>query len=129
MSQDPNAPQTGPQNNQQQNLPNNSFNAAAGQPFQPPSADSGAKNLAIASLVLGILAIIAAFVFSLIGVAMGIIGIILSRKAKPRLPLGETGMATAGFVCSIIGLCLSSLSMLFMLFIVGGLATLGALAL
>lgn len=128
MAQDPNTPQSGPRNNQPPYQTNGNFYAGVGQPVQGSPVDSGARNLAIGSLALGILSIITAFIFSLIGVAMGIVGIILARKAKPGLPVGDTGMATAGFVCSIIGLCLSSLSLLFVLFLVGGLATLGLLA-
>lgn len=63
--------------------------------------------MAVASLVLGIVAI----VFSLIGLfipglIIGIVGIVLAVVAKKKAP---SGMATAGLVCSIIGVVLCAL--------------------
>lgn len=120
--------QDGGQSSQPQFQPgNNTCNGG----YQGPVEDAGARNMAIGSLTLGILSILTAFspgILGIIGIAMGIIGIILSRKAKPRLPAGGAGMATAGFVCSIVGLCLSAVTLVFVLFIVGALATLGIFA-
>ncbi len=62
------------------------------------------KNAAIASLVLGIVAI--AFWFfgwgTLVSVVCGIVGLILASNAKKAGFVG--GIRTAGFVCSLIGL-------------------------
>ena len=62
--------------------------------------------MAVASLVLGILAIVFAIVgvgYQWIGAIVGIIGIVLGKKNPEK-----KGIATAGLVCSIIGtvLCL-----------------------
>lgn len=63
--------------------------------------------MAVASLVLGIVSV----VFSLIGLYIpgllaGIIGIVLGVMAKKKNP---SGMATAGFVLSIIGTVLCAI--------------------
>ncbi len=65
--------------------------------------------MAVASLVLGILSLVAAilpFLPSWLGAVLGIIGIILGALA--RKDSEKAGMATAGMVLSIIGtvLCL-----------------------
>ena len=66
------------------------------------NTDNG-KNFAIASLVLGIVSI---FCF---GIIVGTLAIVFSRMAKSKGYPG--GMATAGFVCGIIGLVGWALSM------------------
>lgn len=58
------------------------------------------NTLAIVSLVLGIVSVIFAFVFVWVGLICGIVGLILASKAKKQNP---NGMATAGFVLSLIG--------------------------
>ncbi|TRM08319.1 DUF4190 domain-containing protein [Lentibacillus cibarius] len=58
---------------------------------------------AIASLVLGILSILIPF----IGLVLGIIGIIFSRKATKELVKTNErgqGLATSGLLCSIVGI-------------------------
>ncbi|MGI6498315.1 MAG: hypothetical protein ACOX0U_05775 [Oscillospiraceae bacterium] len=69
------------------------------------------KGKAIASLVLGIVSLIFAWIgyFAIIGIAASIVGIVLSVSAKKTLPPQEAGIATAGMVCSIVGLCLSAI--------------------
>jgi len=67
---------------------------------------------AIASLVLGIVAVVLGFFgyVAIAGVACGIIGIILGVQAKKEIPEGApTGMAVAGLVLSIIGTVLSGI--------------------
>ncbi|MBQ2819015.1 MAG: hypothetical protein IKM67_04890 [Clostridia bacterium] len=78
-----------------------------------------------ASLVLGIIALVCTFFgsFGWIGVIVGIIGIILGAMAKKRNP---SGVATAGFVCSIIGTVICGIGFLACAACVGGLASLGA---
>lgn len=59
---------------------------------------------AVASLVLGILSIAIPY----IGFILGIIGIVLGNRAKRIIDKGNEsgrGLAVAGFVCSIVGLC------------------------
>jgi len=66
---------------------------------------------AVASMVLGIISVIFIFTgsFSLIGIVLAIIGLILGISAKKESP---SGMATAGIVLSIIGLALCAISFL-----------------
>lgn len=66
---------------------------------------------AIASLVLGIVSLVFIFTgnFALLGVAAGIVGLVLGISARKENP---SGMATAGIVMSVIGLALCVLSFL-----------------
>ena len=66
------------------------------------------NGLAIASLVLGIVAIVFSFIGLSIpfGLIIGIVGIILGVMAKKKNP---SGMATAGLVLSIIGTILCAI--------------------
>jgi len=58
------------------------------------------KGMAVASLVLGLLAM--TLPIAVLDIVLGVIGIVLSRVAKKS---GANGMATAGFVVSIVGTC------------------------
>ena len=74
-------------------------------------ADNSTSNgPAVASLVLGILSIICSFFgySSIAGLLFGIIGTVLGAKARKQ---SQTGIATGGFVCSIIGLILSAVGL------------------
>jgi len=66
-----------------------------------PQQDPG-KGLGIASMVLGIVSLVIPFA----GLATAIVGLILGVLAKKKsAEVGmQSGMATAGIVCSIIGL-------------------------
>lgn len=57
------------------------------------------KGFAIASLILGIASLCTGYIF--VGVACGIVAIVLSVKSKQEI--GPNGMATAGLVTGIIG--------------------------
>ena len=63
--------------------------------------------MAVASLVLGIVSLVIGAIFPYLGIygaIAGVVGIVLAVLAKKK---GEKkGMATAGLVCSIIGLVL-----------------------
>ncbi len=71
-------------------------------PPQPPANNS----LAITSMVLGILSIFIPFV----GIVLGIIAIILGRKAMKEIPPNSSGsakgMALTGLICGIVGLAI-----------------------
>ena len=85
------------------------------------------KGKAIASLVLGIIAVVFWFfgALSLISVVCGIIGIILSASAKKSGYTG--GLATGGLVLSIIGLVGGAISFIACVACVGTLGAMGAL--
>ncbi|MCT2346326.1 DUF4190 domain-containing protein [Bacillales bacterium AN1005] len=64
-----------------------------------------ANNSSVISLTFGILSLLIPF----IGLIFGIIGIVFSRKAVKqinKMKESSAGLATAGLVCSIIGLIL-----------------------
>ena len=80
--------------------------------YQPPQGpyDPG-RGLGIGSLVCGIIGLVLTWVYG-IGLVPSIVGLILgvisgNKSAEAGLPRG--GMATAGFVLSIISLALSAL--------------------
>lgn len=64
---------------------------------------SASNGMAIASLVLGILSMVCAFFgySAILGLIFGIVGVVLGAKARK---VSQTGLATGGFVCSLIGL-------------------------
>lgn len=69
---------------------------------------------AVASLVLGIIGLVGCCVWGVSGVVCGGLAMILSRGVKEQVLRGEVnpssqGMATAGFVCGLIGLILGGL--------------------
>ena len=80
---------------------------------------------AVASLVLGILSLICAFFgySALLGLVMGIIGVSLGAKARKA---SQTSLATAGFICSLIGLIFCSIGLVCAIACVGALGSLGA---
>jgi len=103
-------------------------NQNTNQPVQNSNAPQPLPN-STAVLVLGILSIAVCGCFGLPSIIMGIIGLSMSTKAK-ALYLENPGLYTegsfknmnAGRICSIIGLCLSGLSILYWivyLFIMG----------
>lgn len=60
----------------------------------------------VAGFVLGIISIFA-WLLPLIGYPVSIVGLVLSVKARKTTP---NGLATAGMVLSIIGLCLTAIN-------------------
>ncbi|WP_462221754.1 CCC motif membrane protein [Ferruginibacter sp.] len=90
--------------NEQQNLITPNYN----QPSNLPNAT--------ASLVLGIIAIVGAFCYGIVGVICGIIGLILANKdkklyqASPEMYASSSySTSNAGRICSIIGLILGAI--------------------
>lgn len=76
---------------------------------------SGARTMGIASLVLGILALLSCFgggtAFG--GFIFSIIGWFLGKKARKILPADEATLATTGYVCSLIAFWLCILVSVF----------------
>ena len=80
---------------------------------------------AVAALVLGICSCVCCFfgIGAIAGVVLGIVGIVLSKKASNA---GNTeGINKAGFILSIIGLCLSGVVFVITGFFLGALAATG----
>jgi len=74
------------------------------------------RNKSIAAMVLGIVSVVFALIANwaglliILALAAGIVGLILAlqvRKAYANAGAKPDGMATAGLICSIIGLALS----------------------
>lgn len=93
------------------------------QNFQNNSYEQPQKNdtLAIVSLILGIASIIMCCI-PYLGIALGIGGIICSVMSSKKQ---KSGLATAGMVCSIIGIVIAVLMIIFNAVILGILATSG----
>lgn len=85
------------------------------------------NGLAIASIVLGIVAIVFSFIGLSIpfGLIIGIVGIILGVMAKKKNPCG---MATAGLVLSIIGTVLCAIVFIACMACVGAIGSAASLA-
>lgn len=85
------------------------------------------NGLAIASLVLGLVAIVFSFIGLSIpfGLIIGIVGIILGVMAKKKNPCG---MATAGLVLSIIGTVLCAIVFIACMACVGAIGSAASLA-
>ena len=73
-----------------------------------------------AVLVLGILSIVFCWCYGLIGLALGIIAVVLSGKANKlyetnsgSYTVGSRNNLKAGRICGIIGICLSAIYMIF----------------
>ena len=67
------------------------------------------SNKAIASLVLGIVSVVCVFFGygALLGIALGVVGLILGINAKKEAP---SGMATAGIILSIIAIAICAVA-------------------
>lgn len=88
---------------------------------------------ATGALVLGIISIVGSFCYGIVGLICGIVGLILANKDKrlyreaPELYSNSSfGTSNAGRTCSIIGIVLSSLIVIFVIFWIimfAGLAT------
>lgn len=77
------------------------------------------NGLAIASLVCGIGSVVFAFLFTWIGLILGVLAIIFSVKARKNAVAGQTGMCTAGLVLGIIGTSLSAVFIACALCVIG----------
>lgn len=108
---------------QQPVQPQQQYPYPAGMPGQKPNVPN-----AVATLVLGILAVLTSCYF--IGIIFGIIGLVLGNKGKQVYNVNPTayagyGMLNAGFICSIIGTAIGGLLFLIGL-IMGGIGALSS---
>ncbi len=94
------------------------------QNYTAPSQDGNNNTnvLAILSLVAGILSIIMACCVTWVGIILGIAGIILAIFANKQ---GKTGLATAGMICSIIGIVIAVLMIILVIILGVGLGLTG----
>ena len=77
--------------------------------FEPKPSDPNSDNLAIASLVLGIIGVISAFFTSsivggIIGFVASVLAIILGSNSRKKCAQDKQGMATAGLVLGCVGI-------------------------
>lgn len=72
------------------------------------------KGMGVASLVLGILGLLTCLTGwgAIVGIVLAIIGLILGSKARKIMPLSDRGIATAGWICSIVALCICAAGLL-----------------
>lgn len=84
-----------------------------GRPMNGTTLANPLRGRAIASMVLGI---ISCALSGLVGIITGIIGLNFSTKLKkdPDAYSKNKGFVTAGFICSIIGICLSVFYLIFL---------------
>ncbi len=82
------------------------------------NAPQKSNGKAVASLVLGIIAVVTLFfgTFAWIGIICGIVGLVLGSMARKENPCG---MATAGFVLSLIAVILCAITFIACLACVG----------
>ena len=81
----------------------------SGNPEPPAPKNSGATGKTVAALILGITSVVLGItvVLGLFGLICGVIGLIFSIREKKEHP---TGMATASFILSVIGIVTGVLS-------------------
>ncbi len=75
-----------------------------------------------AVLVMGIISIALCWCYGIVGITLGIISIVLGNKAKKlyrqspeKYTLSSYKNLQAGYICAIIGLCLSALYLIFII--------------
>ena len=89
-----------------------------GNPYSPyanPNAYPKQNNGDIGGLVCGIISI---FIGSIVGLILGIVGAVMSSNAKKRTAMINgvpSSNSKAGFICSIIGIIWSAISILFLI--------------
>ena len=69
----------------------------------------------VISLTLGILSLL----IPVLGLILGIIGLVFSRKAKKEMDVtgeGGSGLATAGLICSVVGIIVQTFPLLVYIF-------------
>ncbi|MDE7223348.1 MAG: DUF4190 domain-containing protein [Acetatifactor sp.] len=101
---------------------NNSYEQPAYQQPVSPEQPQKTDTLAIVSLILGIAAIVLGCCVTYLGIALGVGGIICSVMSKKKQ---KSGLATAGLVCSIIGIVFAVIWIIFSVAIMGMLAASG----
>ncbi len=121
--QQQNEQQQSQQQNEQQNYQQyyQQYVQQSQQPNNQQNGQTPSNGKAIASLVLGIVALVCVFFgyTSLLGIILAIVGVVLGTAAKNEQP---SGMATAGIVLSIIALGICAVAFLACIACAGALA-------
>lgn len=88
------------------------------------------KNFSIAALVCGILGIVGSFIpiVSYFTLVLAILGIVFGVKGRKMATPETKGLATAGFVLGIIGVCFAVIGVICAICAIGMLAAMGAAA-
>ncbi len=106
----PNNPQYGPQNFYQNGNP---YGAPYLQdPYQQQPPLEGSVGLSVASMVLGICAILCSCCFYPVAFLLALVGLILGAVAIKKGPAGK-GMAITGLILSIISVAIAALILIF----------------
>ena len=92
-----------------QNFQNNSYEQPGYQQQVPPQEPKKTDALAVVSLVLGIASIVACC-YIYVAIPLGIGGIVCSVISKKKQ---KSGLATAGLICSIIGIVITVIAIVF----------------
>ena len=94
----------------------------------PANQNQPGSGQATASLVLGILSVVCWFFGygAILSVILGVIGLVCAKKAKEQGC--NSGMRTAGFVLSIIGLCGGAVVLVACIACVGAFSSLAAIS-
>ena len=66
------------------------------------------NGMAVAALILGIVSIVFSWVM-FVGLAAGVVGLVLAVMGRKHCAPGQTGMVTAGLVLAIIGIVISGI--------------------
>lgn len=112
QSADTNQSQTADQNNQQNTQDNQNANTEQDRSMYKYNYNSGDSDATVA-LIMGVVSIVMCS-SSILGIGLGILAIIMANKAKSQ---GSTsGNISAGQICGIIGICLSSIATLYYIF-------------
>ena len=100
------------------NFENNYQDNTANIPYQAPvdEAPVTTNGLQIAGLVCGILAIVSCWCYGIFGIVFGIAGMICAIIGNKK---GKTGVGTAALICSIIGLILGVIALIYFVIVLG----------
>lgn len=88
--------------------------------YQQQATQQGtpAKNNGVAALVCGIIGLCLCWI-PFIGLVLPIIALALGNSSRKALPDGERGMATAGWICGLIGLIITAIILIYSIAIIG----------
>lgn len=82
-------------------------------PYGPNNPDPG-QGKGVAAMVLGICSILTCSCYGIVGLVTGIIGLYLAKQSKECSGGFENGFAKAGRICSLVGVILSALMIVYL---------------